>query len=133
MEYKESPRQQKINKVIQQELAEMLQGSIRSHGVANLMISVTKVQVTADLSIAKIYLSIFPSEQSENYLNNIRENTTQIRHDLSQRMKNQLRRVPNLHFYIDDSLDYIDKIDVALKAENNPIKERESLTKRQKK
>ena len=133
MEYKESPRQQKINKVIQQELAEMLQGSIRSHGVANLMISVTKVQVTADLSIAKIYLSIFPSEQSENYINNIRENTTQIRHDLSQRMKNQLRRVPNLHFYIDDSLDYIDKIDVALKAENNPIKERESLTKRQKK
>ena len=133
MEYKESPRQQKINKVIQQELAEMLQGSIRSHGVANLMISVTKVQVTADLSIAKIYLSIFPSEQSENYLNNIRENTTQIRHDLSQRMKNQLRRVPNLHFYIDDSLDYIDKIDVALKAENNPIKERKSLTKRQKK
>ena len=133
MEYKESPRQQKINKVIQQELAEMLQGSIRSHGVANLMISVTKVQVTADLSIAKIYLSIFPSEQSENYINNIRENTTQIRHDLSQRMKNQLRRVPNLHFYIDDSLDNIDKIDVALKAENNPIKERESLTKRQKK
>ena len=132
MEYKESPRQQKINKVIQQELAEMLQGSIRSHGVANLMISVTKVQVTADLSIAKIYLSIFPSEQSENYLNNIRENTTQIRHDLSQRMKNQLRRVPNLHFYIDDSLDYIDKIDVALKAENNPIKERESLTKKNK-
>lgn len=133
MEQRDSPRQQKINKVIQQELAEMLQGSIRSHGIANLMISITKVQVTADLSLAKVYMSIFPSEESENYLNNIRENTVTIRHDLSQRMKNQLRRVPNLHFYIDDSLDYIEEIDVALKAENDPIKQQERLSKRQKK
>ena len=133
MEQRDSPRQQKINKVIQQELAEMLQGSIRSHGIANLMISITKVQVTADLSLAKVYMSIFPSEESESYLNNIRENTVTIRHDLSQRMKNQLRRVPNLHFYIDDSLDYIEEIDVALKAENDPIKQQERLSKRQKK
>ncbi len=133
MENSESPRQQKINKVIQQELAEMLQGSIRSHGISNLMISVTKVQVTADLSIAKVYLSIFPSDQSESYLKNISDNTVPIRHDLSQRMKNQLRRVPNLNFYLDDSLDYIDKIDDALKAESDPILQRGSLSKRQKK
>lgn len=133
MENSESPRQQKINKVIQQELAEMLQGSIRSHGISNLMISVTKVQVTADLSIAKVYLSIFPSDQSESYLKNISDNTVPIRHDLSQRMKNQLRRVPNLNFYLDDSLDYIDKIDDALKAESDPILQRDSLSKRQKK
>ena len=133
MENSESPRQQKINKVIQQELAEMLQGSIRSHGISNLMISVTKVQVTADLSIAKVYLSIFPSDQSESYLKNISDNTVPIRRDLSQRMKNQLRRVPNLNFYLDDSLDYIDKIDDALKAESDPILQRDSLSKRQKK
>lgn len=133
MENRESPRQQKINKVIQQELAEMLQGSIRNHGVSNLMISVTKVQVTADLSVAKVYLSIFPSDQSDSYLKNISDNTVPIRHDLSQRMKNQLRRVPNLHFYLDDSLDYIDKIDDALKAESDPILQRDSLSKRQKK
>lgn len=133
MENRESPRQQKINKVIQQELAEMLQGSIRNHGVSNLMISVTKVQVTADLSVAKVYLSIFPSDQSDSYLKNISDNTVPIRHDLSQRMKNQLRRVPNLHFYLDDSLDYIDKIDDALKAESDPILQRDNLSKRQKK
>ena len=97
------------------------------------MISVTKVQVTADLSVAKVYLSIFPSDQSDSYLKNISDNTVPIRHDLSQRMKNQLRRVPNLHFYLDDSLDYIDKIDDALKAESDPILQRDNLSKRQKK
>jgi len=133
MEQNERQRQHKIDEVIQQELAEMLQGSIRNQGVSNLMISVTKVQVTADLSVAKVYLSIFPSDQAQSYLNNIKENSIHIRHDLSQRMKNQLRRVPNLHFYLDDSLDYIDKIDQALKTQNDPIKHRETLTKRQKK
>lgn len=129
----ESPRQLKIGKVIQQELAKLLQGSIRAHGISNLMISVTKANVSVDLSIAKVYLSIFPSKEANNYLENIKSNTVAIRHDLAQKIKNQLRRVPELHFYLDDSLDYIETIDTALKAEKNPIRDTESLAKRQKK
>lgn len=129
----ESPRQLKIGKVIQQELAALLQGSIRTHGVPNLMISVTKAKVSIDLSVAKVYLSIFPSKDANTYLLNIKSNAVAIRHDLSQRIKNQLRRVPELHFYLDDSLDYIETIDTALKAGENPIKDTDRLVKRQKK
>ena len=99
MDKQETPRQKKINKVLQQEVATLLQGAIRQENVSNLMISVTKVHVTADLTSAKIYLSIFPTQDAQRHFEVLKENRFQLRHDLSQRMKNQLRRIPDLLFF----------------------------------
>ena len=82
------------------------------HGV---MVSVTRVKVSPDLSICTAYLSIFPSDKGEQLLQNIRQNTSAIRYDLGQRVRNQLRAIPELRFFIDDSLDYMEKIDELLK------------------
>ena len=72
MEKQETPRQKKINTVLQQEIASLLQEAIRKGSVSNLMVSITKVHVTADLSIAKIYLSVFPNDTALNYFENIK-------------------------------------------------------------
>ena len=79
------------------------------------MISVTRVRVSPDLSICTAYLSVFPSERSTELLNNIESNLKTIRYELGTRIHNQLRIIPELHFFIDDSLDYIDRIDELLK------------------
>ncbi len=133
MEKHETPRQKKIGTVLQQEIAALLQNAIRKGNVSNLMISVTKVNVTSDLSIAKVYLSIFPNNLASSYFENLKENRSQLRHDLSQKMKNQLRRIPELHFYLDDSLDYIEAIEKELNKGENPIKNPTDLESRQKK
>jgi len=133
MEKQESPRQKKINTVLQQEIAGLLQKAIRKGNVSNLMISVTKVRVTSDLSLAKVYLSIFPTDKALSLFQGLQENGRQLRHDLSQLMKNQLRRIPELLFYLDDSLDYIEVIEKELKAGDDPIKDPSSLEARQKK
>src|SRR5690606_29567051 len=117
----ETNRQKKIGTLLQKDLVDILQGEIRKNGVSNLVISVSKVNVTSDLSIAKVFLSVFPTEKAGEILNAIKTNTPLIKHDLSQRVKNQLRKVPNLIFYIDDSLDYIEKIDDALSGKENPV------------
>ena len=117
----QSPRQRKIATAIRKELAAMLQEEIRNQGVSNLILSITKVDVTIDLSLAKVYLSIFPNDKAENYLKGIKENLSQIKHSMSQRMKSQLRRMPNFSFYIDDSLDYLESIEKALNQPENPI------------
>ena len=82
------------------------------HGV---MVSVTRVRISPDLSICTAHLSIFPSERGEEILKNIEQNTKSIRFTLGQRVRNQLRIIPELRFFIDDSLDYIDRIDELLK------------------
>jgi len=128
----ETNRQKKIGTLLQKDLVDILQGEIRKNGVSNLVISISKVAVTTDLSIAKVYLSIFPSEKGAELLTAIRSNTPLIKHDLAQRVKLQLRKVPNLIFYIDDSLDQIEKIDNELKGENNPIANPELLDRRKK-
>ena len=99
----ETPRQKKIASVIQKELATLLQGNIRKEGLSNLIISITKVHVTVDLAFAKIFLSIFPSTSALEYLKSMQENSFKIRHELSQIMKNQMRRTPQLAFYIDEA------------------------------
>ena len=128
----ETNRQKKIGSVLQKDLVDILQGEVRKNGISNLMISVSKVIVTTDLSVAKVYLSVFPQEKSKDLLVAIKSNSKLIKHDLSQRVKLQLRKVPNLSFYIDDSLDYIEKIDNALSAKENPIENRDLLEKRKK-
>lgn len=133
MDKQETPRQQKINRVLQQEIATLLQQAVREGSVKNLLVSVTKVHITSDLSIAKIYLSIFPVNDAKTYIETLAENSSQLRHDLAQRMKNQLRRIPELHFFLDDSLDYIEGIDQELNEGSNPLINPEFLDSRQKK
>ena len=117
----ETNRQKKIAGVIQKDLVDILQGAARD-GMKGVVISVTKVQVTSDLGQAKAHLSIFPSDKKDEIMEGIKANTVMIRHALALRTKNQLRRMPELMFYVDDSLDYIEDIDKALKGEDDPIK-----------
>ena len=128
----ESNRQKKIGGILQQDLVEVLQGAATKGGMKGLIISVSKVNVTTDLSMAKVYLSIFPNKGAEELLLGIRSNTPLIRHELAQRTKHQLRRMPNLQFFIDDSLEYIDQIEKSLKGEKNPITDSDLLDKRKK-
>ncbi|AOR28178.1 ribosome-binding factor A [Formosa sp. Hel1_33_131] len=128
----ESQRQKKIASVLQRDLVEVLQGAATQGGMKGILISVTKVNVTVDLSIAKVYLSIFPIDKGAELLEGIKSNAPLIKHELSQRTKHQLRRMPQLIFYIDDSLEYIDQIDKSLKRTENPIENPELLEKRKK-
>ena len=126
----ETNRQKKIGGVIQNDLVDILQGEVRKNGVSNLVISVSKVVVTTDLSVATVHLSVFPQEKAKEILEAVKSNAKNIKHDLSQRVRLQLRKVPNLVFFIDDSLDYIEKIDNALANRDNPIENRDLLDKR---
>ena len=128
----ETNRQKKIGTVLQKDLVDILQGEVRKNALSNLLISVSKVSVTSDLSIAKVYLSIFPSDKGLELLAAIKTNAPLIKHDLAQRVRQQLRRVPELIFYLDDSLDYIEKIDNALAGNENPIENPDLLIKRKK-
>ena len=106
-------RQNKIARLLQKELSVIFQEQTRSmHGV---MVSVTRVKVSPDLSVCTSYLSIFPSEKSEEMIQNVTRNEKQIRYELGTRVRYQLRIIPELRFFIDDSLDYIDRIDELLK------------------
>jgi len=106
-------RQNKISRLLQKELAEIFQSQTRLlHGV---LVSVTRVRVSPDLSICTAYLSIFPSERGEEMLANINNSEKTIRFELGKRVRNQLRIIPELRFFKDDSLDYIDRIDKLLK------------------
>ncbi len=126
----ETNRQKKIGGVIQKDLVDILQGEVRKNGLANLVISVSKVTVTTDLSVATVHLSVFPQDKANEILEAVKSNSKNIKHDLSQRVRLQLRKVPNLVFFIDDSLDYIEKIDNALANRDNPIENRDLLDKR---
>ena len=128
----QTPRQRKIAAALQKELSTMLQEAVREQGVSNLVVSITKVYVTIDLSLAKIFLSIFPKNKAKKYLNGIQENAFQINCDLASRMRNQLRRMPKFYFYIDDSLDYVEEIENALKKSQNSIHKTEFLSEKQK-
>ncbi len=106
-------RQNKIARLLQKELSLIFQQQTRAtHGV---MVSVTRTKVSPDLSICTAYLSIFPSAKSEEILKNITANEKSIRYELGTRVRHQMRIIPELRFFIDDSLDYIDRIDELLK------------------
>ena len=129
----ESNRQKKIASVLQRDLVDVLQSSASQGGMRGIIISVTKVNVTVDLSIAKVYLSIFPNQKGTELLEGIRSNAPLIKHEISQRTKHQLRRMPELEFFIDDSLEYIDQIERSLKGLDNPLENPDLLEKRKKK
>jgi ribosome-binding factor A len=111
----ESTRQKKVSRLIQKEMADIFlkKGSELAHGK---MVSVTKVRVSPDLSFAKIYVSIYPSVGQDNVLKAIQDHSPKIRFEMGQKVRRQLRIVPEIVFFIDDSLDYIDNIDKLLKS-----------------
>ena len=108
----ENTRLNKIGRLIRKELGDIFLKQTKA--MPGTLISVSVVRVSADLGVAKIYLSIFPSSRAQELLNAIRLNTKTIRYDLGQRVHLQLRKIPELVFYIDDSLDYIEHIDQLL-------------------
>ena len=105
--------QNRIARLLQKELSLIFQSQTRMmHGV---MVSVTRVKISPDLSICTAYLSIFPSERADEIIGNVRTNEKTIRYELGTRVRNQLRIIPELRFFVDDSLDYIEHIDELLK------------------
>lgn len=113
----ETTRQAKIARLIQKELSEILRlQTSKTHGV---IISVSAVRVSPDLSIARAYLSIFPSSKSQEILENLTASARTIRYELGQRVRFQLRKIPELAFHLDDSLDYIENIDNLLKKKDD--------------
>lgn len=128
----ESNRQKKIAGVLQNDLANVIQNMLREAGQTGIIISVSKVSVTTDLSIAKVFTSIFPADKAENMVKELNALKSQIKHQIAQLTKHQLRKMPDLSFYNDNSLEYIEKIDKAVKGEENPLKDPELLPKRKK-
>ncbi|HCO66988.1 MAG TPA: 30S ribosome-binding factor RbfA [Dysgonomonas sp.] len=116
----ETKRQLKINRLIQKELGEIF--LLQAKAMPGVLVSVSGVRISPDLGIAKAYLSIYPSAKGKELLENIKSNTKAIRYDLGQRVGKQLRIVPELVFFLDDSLDYLENIDRLL-SKDNPDKE----------
>lgn len=111
----QSTRIEKIQRLIQKELSELFRAeTAKTRGT---LVSVSSVRVSPDLSIARVHLSIFPSEQAQAIMSNINASEKSIRYNLAQRVRYQLRRCPELAFYVDDSLDYIEHIDALLDAD----------------
>lgn len=110
----ETKRQQKVGRLIQRDLAGIFQKSGKTL-FGNAMITVTKVNLTRDLSIARAYVSLFTTDDKSELLEKIRMHSREIRKELGTKIRYQMRAVPELEFYEDDSLDYIDNIDRLLK------------------
>jgi ribosome-binding factor A len=111
----ESTRQKKVSKLIQKELADIFLRKTKELAPGKL-VTITIVRVSPDLSFAKVFLSIFPSTNMVEVVDVIKEHTAKIRFELGQKIRTQLRIVPEIAFYVDDSLDYIDNIDKLLKS-----------------
>ena len=100
----ETTRQNKISRLIQKELSEIF--LLQTKSMNGVLVSVSAVRISPDMSIARVYLSVFPSERSQEIV---------IRYELGTRVRHQLRIIPELKFFVDDSLDYAERIDELLK------------------
>jgi ribosome-binding factor A len=109
----EATRLNRIGRLLQKELGDLFQKQTKN--MRGTLVSVSAVRVSADLSVAKVYLSIFPTEKGQELMESIEHNNRTIRYDLGQRVRMQLRKIPELSFFLDDSLDYVEHIDQLLK------------------
>ena len=109
----DTPRQNKISRLLQKELSEIF--LLQTKAMPGVLVSVSAVRISPDMSIARVYLSVFPSEKAEEIVKNVNDNMKTIRYELGTRVRHQLRIIPELKFFVDDSLDYIEKIDSLLK------------------
>ena len=109
----ETTRQNKIARLIQKELSEIF--LLQTKSMPGVRVWVSIVRISPDMSYARVYLSVFPSDRSEEIVKNINANMKSIRFELGNRVRHQLRIIPELKFFVDDSLDYAEKIDELLK------------------
>ena len=109
----ETTRQNKISRLIQKELSEIF--LLQTKAMTGVLVSVSAVRISPDMSLARVYLSVFPSEKSQEIVKNINDNMKSIRFELGTRVRHQLRIIPELKFFVDDSLDYVERIDELLK------------------
>ena len=109
----ETTRQNKISRLIQKELSEIF--LLQTKSMNGVLVSVSAVRISPDMSIARVYLSVFTSERSQEIVKNINDNMKSIRYELGTRVRHQLRIIPELKFFVDDSLDYAERIDELLK------------------
>ena len=109
----ETTRQNKISRLIQKELSEIF--LLQTKSMNGVLVSVSAVRISPDMSIARVYLSVFPSERSQEIVKNINDNMKSIRYELGTRVRHQLRIIPELKFFVDDSLDYAERINELLK------------------
>lgn len=109
-----STRQNKVSRLLQKETSDLFLRTYRGE-FQGCLVTVTKVRVTSDLMLAKIYISVFPSDKGTGILALLKEQMVQIRYQLGAKIKNSVRAIPELAFYLDDSLDYTDRIDQLLK------------------
>ena len=109
----ETTRQNKIARLLQKELSDIF--LLQTKSMFGILISVSAVRISPDMSVARAYLSVFPSEKSEEIIKNINANMKSIRFELGTRVRHQLRIIPELKFFVDDSLDYLERIDELLK------------------
>lgn len=109
----ETTRQNKIARLIQKELSDIF--LLQTKAMHGVLVSVNVVRISPDMSYARVYLSVFPSERSEEIVKNINDNMKSIRFELGNRVRHQLRIIPELKFFVDDSLDYAAHIDELLK------------------
>ena len=109
----ETTRQNRIARLLQKELSEIF--LLQTKAMHGVIVSVSTVRISPDLSVARVYLSIFPSGKAEELIQNVNANMKAVRYELGTRVRHQLRIIPELKFFIDDSLDYIEKIDALLK------------------
>ncbi|MCB9202380.1 MAG: ribosome-binding factor A [Flavobacteriales bacterium] len=117
----ESTRQQKINRVIEEELAEVFRKQASESGMKGVLVTVSAVRVTPDLSIAKVYISIFPKENRGKIYEEIKENTAVYRKYIGNKLGKILRVIPSLNFFLDTNLDDVEIIEKELKGlGNNP-------------
>ena len=128
----ETTRQKKVGVFLRKDITEILQKLLKETSITSTIASVTKVRVSQDLSSAKIYISVFPVKNTYAVFELIELKKAEIRGVLGVLIKNQIRRVPELFYFNDDSLEHIDSIDAALKKIDDPIKDRSLLDKRKK-
>ena len=114
MEAVQTTRQQKISRQIQRDIAEILQKEGQGIG-QGAMVTVTTVRISPDFAYAKVYFSIFPFSRNQEVMASLEKNNWFIRRELGKRIRNQLKIVPELQFFLDDSLEYIENIDTLLK------------------
>ena len=128
----ETTRQKKIGVCLRKDITEILQKLLKETSITSTIVSVTKVRVSQDLSSAKVYISVFPAKNTSAIFELIELKKAEIRGFLGVLIKNQIRRVPELFYYNDDSLEHIDSIDAALKKTEDPIKDLSLIEKRKK-
>lgn len=111
----QSTRQEKISRLLQKEFGDIFVHYGRQ--IQGVIISVSEVRITSDLSISRIYLSIFPTEKATELIERINADKSSIRYELGRRLRNQLRIIPELNFYLDESIDKLANIDKILGAD----------------